>query len=87
MTTATPSLNHAAQPYHTLPRSSGAASETEVDIMTLDPEAGGFSSDEEDASGRPRPLTHLPVRILAQAATPTPAPPAPDAAPAPEPAR
>lgn len=41
------------------------ASDVDVDITALDPELRGFSSDEE-APGRPKPLTHLPVVIPQQ---------------------
>ena len=47
------------------------ASDTEVDIMALDPELRGLSSDDEGAAnagpGAHRPLTYLPVVIPPQA--------------------
>jgi hypothetical protein len=47
------------------------ASDTEVDIMALDPELRGLSSDDEGGvnagTGAPRPLMHLPVVIPLQA--------------------
>lgn len=48
------------------------ASDTEVDIVALDPELRGLSSDDEGAAGPgapavPRPLTHLPIVIPQQA--------------------